>query len=84
MCWDRDEAESFFLHVKTGVNDRNDFVNHVAPRTAAMEYIESKYNRRRTQAYNHGPPQSLALAEFCKRLEASINLDAHGESGHGK
>jgi putative transposase len=42
----------------------HDFPNHIAARTAAMEYIESWYNRRRLHANNRGLPPARALAEY--------------------
>jgi putative transposase len=35
----------------------HDFPNHMAARTAVMEYIESWYNRRRPHANNQGLPR---------------------------
>ncbi len=47
VCWDNAVAESFFSHMKTEMYYQQHFDNHLAARTAVMEYIESWYNRRR-------------------------------------
>uniref|UniRef100_UPI001E50AC1F DDE-type integrase/transposase/recombinase n=1 Tax=Cryobacterium sp. Y57 TaxID=2048287 RepID=UPI001E50AC1F len=41
LCWDNAVAESFFSHMKTEVYHQHEFENHLAARTAVMEYIES-------------------------------------------
>ncbi len=61
--WDNAVAESFFSHLKTEIY-HHDFTNHMAARTAVMEYIESWYNRRRPHANNQGRPPARALAEY--------------------
>lgn len=60
-------AESFFSHLKTEMYHHHDFPNHIAARTAVMEYmeyIESWYNRRRPHANNRGLPPARALAQY--------------------
>jgi putative transposase len=64
VCWDNAVAESFFSHLKTEMYHHHDFPNHIAARTAVMEYIESWYNRRRPHANNRGLPPARALAEY--------------------
>ncbi len=55
-------AESFFSHMKTEMYYQHDFENHLAERTAVMEYIESWYNRRRPHSHNGGLQPAAALA----------------------
>jgi putative transposase len=57
-------AESFFSHLKTEMYHHHVFRNHLAARTAVMEYIESWYNRRRPHSYNQGLAPAMALAEY--------------------
>jgi transposase InsO family protein len=45
VSWDNAVAESFFSHMKTEMFHQQHFNNHLAARTAVMEYIESRYNR---------------------------------------
>lgn len=54
VCWDNAVAESFFSHLKTEMFHQQAFQNHLAARTAVMEYIEVWYNRRRPHRYNGG------------------------------
>ena len=68
VCWDNAVAESFFSHLKTEMYHHHDFPNHLAARTAVMEYIESWYNRRRPHAYNEGLPPARALAEYQQQI----------------
>ena len=62
VCWDNAVAESFFSHMKTEMYYQHDFENHLAARTAVMEYIESWYNRRRPHSHNRGLQPAAALA----------------------
>ncbi|WP_104089094.1 IS3 family transposase [Cryobacterium sp. N19] len=55
-------AESFFSHLKTEMYYQHNFENHLAARTAVMEYIESWYNRRRPHSHNGGFQPAAALA----------------------
>lgn len=64
MCWDNAVAESFFSHLKTEMYHHHEFPNHMAARTAVMEYIESWYNRRRPHANNRGLPPARALDQY--------------------
>lgn len=64
VCWDNSVAENFFSHLKTEMYHHHDFPNHLAARTAVMEYIESWYNRRRPHSNNQGLPPARALAEY--------------------
>ncbi len=68
VCWDNAVAESFFSHLKTEMYHHHDFPNHMAARTAVMEYIESWYNRRRPHASNQGLPPERALAEYQNKI----------------
>lgn len=54
VCWDNAVAESFFSHLKTEMYHQQSFANHLAARTAVMEYIEAWYNRRRPHRHNGG------------------------------
>ena len=62
MCWDNAVVESFFSHMKTEMCYLHDFENHLAARSAVMEYIESWYNRRRRHPHNGGLQPAAALA----------------------
>lgn len=64
VCWHNAVAESFFSHLKTEMYHHHDFPNHMAARTAVMEYIESWYNRRRPHANNVGLPPARALDQY--------------------
>lgn len=43
------------------------FDNHIAARTAVMEYIESWYNRRPPHSHNAGLQPAAALAAYHDR-----------------
>ncbi len=73
VCWDNAVAESFFSHMKTEMYYQQHFNNHLAARTAMMEYIESWYNRRRPHSHNRGLQPAAALAAYhdrCQRAAA--------------
>lgn len=61
-CWDNAVAESFFSHLKTEMYHQQSFRNHVAARTAVLEYIGSWYNRKRPHSHNNGLSPAAALA----------------------
>ncbi|TFD56490.1 hypothetical protein E3T41_14910 [Cryobacterium sp. Hh38] len=65
LCWDNAVAESFFSHLKTEMYYQHEFENHLAARTAVMEFIESWYNRRRPHSRNGGLQPAVALAAHC-------------------
>ena len=67
VCWDNAVAESFFSHMKTEMYYQQDFDNHLAARTAVMEYLESWYNRRRPHSHNGGLQPAAALANHRDR-----------------
>ncbi|GEP28824.1 hypothetical protein CLE01_34220 [Cryobacterium levicorallinum] len=48
---------------------QQDFDNHLAARTAVMEYIESWYNRRRPHSHNGGLQPAAALAAHRDRRQ---------------
>ncbi|GAB3597913.1 Integrase core domain protein [Corynebacterium faecale] len=54
VCWDNAVVENFFSHLKTEMYHHYDFKNHLAARTAVMEYIEGWYNRRRPTVITMG------------------------------
>ena len=79
-------AESFFSYRKMKMCHQQNFENYLAAKTAVMEYSESRYNRRRTHAYNEGlqPAAVLVVHNDCHQhgggLEARLtrspqNLD---------
>ena len=55
--------------MKTEMFYQQQFENHLAARTAVMEYIESWYNRRRPHAYNEGLSPVAALATYQDRRQ---------------
>lgn len=69
VCWDNAVAESSFSHVKAEMYHHHDFGNHMSARTSVMEYIESRYNRRRPHSYNQGLPPARALAAYQNQIE---------------
>jgi len=69
VCWDNAVAECFFSHMKTEMYYQHDFENHLAARTAVMEYIESWYNRRRPHSHNGGLQPAAALAAHRDRRQ---------------
>ncbi|WP_369851905.1 integrase core domain-containing protein [Cryobacterium sp. Y82] len=62
-------AESFFSHMKTEVHYQHHFANHLAARTAVMEYIESWYNRHRPHSHNGGLQPAATLAAHRDRYQ---------------
>ena len=54
--------------MKTEMHHHHDFPNHMAARTAVMEYIESWYKRRRPHANNWALPLARALAEYQNKI----------------
>ncbi|XBH20503.1 IS3 family transposase [Jonesiaceae bacterium BS-20] len=64
VAWDNAVAESFFSHFKTEMYHQRSFPNHLAARTAVMEYIEVWYNRKRPHARNNGIPPETALQNY--------------------
>jgi len=72
VCWDNAVAESFFSHMKTEMFYQQHFDNHLAARTAVMEYIESWYNRRRPHRNNRGLPPAVALSDYRARCDLAI------------
>jgi putative transposase len=69
VCWDNAVAESFFSHLKTEMFHQKYFHNHLAARTAVMEYIESWYNRRRPHSHNQGLAPAAALTAYQDRRQ---------------
>ncbi|TFD85155.1 IS3 family transposase [Cryobacterium serini] len=59
----------FFSHMKTEVHYQQHFANHLAARTAVMEYIESWYNRHRPHSHNGGLQPAAALAAHRDRYQ---------------
>ncbi len=56
--------------MKTAMYYQHYFDNHLAARTAVMEYIESWYNRRRPHSHNGGLQPAAALhAAHCDRRQ---------------
>ncbi|MGV8881328.1 MAG: IS3 family transposase [Rhodoglobus sp.] len=72
VCWDNAVAESFFSHLKTEMFHHHSFENHLAARTAVMEYIEVWYNRRRPHRYNGGIPPAAARAAHQARVHELV------------
>lgn len=66
-------AESFFSHMKTEMYYQQHFDNHIAARTAVMEYIESWYNRRRPHSHSGGlqPAAAFAACQDRRQLAAA-------------
>ena len=55
--------------MKTEMYYQQDFDNHLAARTAVMDYIDSWCNRRRPHSYNSGLPPAAALAAYRTRCQ---------------
>jgi transposase InsO family protein len=55
--------------MKTAMYYQHHFDNHLAARTAVMEYIESWYNRRRPHSHNEGLQPAAALATHRDRRQ---------------
>jgi putative transposase len=72
VCWDNAVAESFFSHMKTEMFHQQHFDNHLAARTAVMEYIESWHNRRRPHRHNGGIQPAAALTAYQDRCQLAV------------
>jgi transposase InsO family protein len=73
VCWGNAVAESFFSHMKPEMYYQHHFDNHLAARTAVMEYIESWYNRRRPHSHNEGLQPAAALAAHRDRRQMAAS-----------
>lgn len=66
-CWDNAVAESFFSTLKTEWLDHHRFPSRQAARSAAFDFIEVFYNRRR----RHSSLGYLSPEEYARRLKSA-------------
>jgi putative transposase len=65
-CWDNAVSESFFHSLKTEELYFNKFYNKNQAKSCIFEYIELKYNRKRSHSYlGYLSPYQFELKQLC-------------------